>query len=174
MVDDLDVSWKTMYAWVNSLLWNIIWFVCLSRRNRILFYNSYNLSHLDFCCIIWGNCSFTLEDKLVNFQKRAAQVNLFKELNWQTFTEKVTYPKSILMYRIIKNVCPDYLKSYVSYTSDISCRDTRSTNCNQLYTPKPNCELFRKSFMYSGAAIWNSLPLHVKNATSVKLLIVYI
>jgi len=30
-----------------------------------------------------------------------------------------------------------------------------------------NCELFRKSFMYSGAAIWNSLPLHVKNANSV-------
>ena len=49
----------------------------------------------------------------------------------------------------------------------MSCRDTRSTNCNQLYTPKLNCELFGKSFMYSGAAIWNSLPLHVKNATSV-------
>jgi len=38
----------------------------LSRRNRILFYI---LSHLDFCCIIWGNCSSTLEDKLVKFQK---------------------------------------------------------------------------------------------------------
>ena len=71
------------------------------------------------------------------------------------------------MYRIINNICPDYLKNYVSYTSDISCRDTRSTNCNQLYMPKPNYELFRKSFMYSGAAIWNSLPLHVKNATLV-------
>ena len=47
------------------------------------------------------------------------------------------------MYRIINNICPDYLKNYVSYTSDISCRDTRSTNYNQLYTAKPNCELFR-------------------------------
>ena len=60
------------------------------------------------------------------------------------------------MYRIINNICPDYLINYVSYTSDISCRDTRSTNCNQLYTPKPNCELFSKAYMYSGAAIWNS------------------
>ena len=75
------------------------------------------------------------------------------------------------MYIIIKNICPDYLKNYVSYTSDVSCRYTRSTNCNQLYTPKPNCELFRKSFMYSGAAIWNSPPLHVKNANSVNLYI---
>ena len=70
------------------------------------------------------------------------------------------------MYRIIDNI---YLliiyKNYVSYTSDVSCQDTRSTNCNQLYTPKPYYELFRKSFMYSGAAIWNSLPLHVKHAS---------
>ena len=32
-----------------------------------------------------------------------------------------------------------------------------------------HCELFRKSFMYSGTAIWNSLPIHVKNATSVSI-----
>ena len=83
------------------------------------------------------------------------------------YQHTVSNQKAILIYRIINNICPDYLKNYVSYISDISCRHTRSTNSNQLYTPKPNCELFRKSFMYSGAAIWNSLPLHVKNATSV-------
>jgi len=91
----------------------------LSRRNRILFYNSYILLHLDFCCIIWGNCSSTLEDKLVKFQMRAARVildsdfctpssELFKELNWQTFPERVTYQKAIIMYRITNNICPDY------------------------------------------------------------------
>ena len=53
-----------------------------------------------------GNCSSTLEDKLVKFQKRAARVildcdlytpssELFKELNWQTFPERVTYKKAI-------------------------------------------------------------------------------
>ena len=99
--------------------------VFLSRRNRIL---SYILPHLDLCCIIWGNCSSTLEDKLVKFQKRAARVildcdfytpfsELFKELDWQTFPERVTYQQTILMYRIINNIYPDYLKTYVSYTS---------------------------------------------------------
>ena len=38
--------------------------VFLFRRNIILFYNSYILPYLDFFCIIWGNCSSTLEDKL--------------------------------------------------------------------------------------------------------------
>ena len=50
--------------------------VFLSRRNRILFYNSYILPHLDFCCIICGNCSSTLEDKLVKFQKEGSTSNL--------------------------------------------------------------------------------------------------
>ena len=90
---------------------------------------------------------------------------LFKELNWQTFPPKLQ--KAILMYWIINNICPKLKKKYVSYTSDKSCRDTRSTKCNQLYKQNHNCELFRKSFMYSGAAIGNSLPLHVKHATSV-------
>jgi len=151
-------------------------YVFISRRNRILFYNFYILPHLDFCCIIWGNCSSTMEDKFVKFQKRAAILDcdfytpsseLFKELNCQTFPERVTNQKAILMYKIINNISTDCLKNYVSYTSVISCRDTRSTNCNELYTPKPNCELLPKSIMNSGAAILNSLPLHVKHATSV-------
>ena len=36
---------------------------------------------------------------------------LFEELNWQTFPERVTYQKAILMYRIINNICPDYLNN---------------------------------------------------------------
>ena len=99
-------------------------------------------------------------DKLVKIQKRAARVildcdlytpssELFQELNWQTVPERVTYQKAILMYRIINNIRPDYLKkNYVLNTSDVSCRDTRSSNYNQLFTPKPNCELYSKSFMY--------------------------
>ena len=75
--------------------------VFLSRRNIILFYNSYILPHLELCCIIWGNCSSTLQEKLVKFQKRARVIlgcdfytpssKLFKELYWQTFPERVTY-----------------------------------------------------------------------------------
>ena len=79
------------------------------------------------------------------------------------------------MYRIINNICPDYLKkNYVSYTSDVSCRDTRSTNCNQLYTPKPNCELVRKPFIYSGAAIWTSLSYMLKMQLRLTLLNLFI
>ena len=87
----------------------------LSRRNRTLFYNSYLLPRLDLCCIIWGNCSSTLEDILVKFQKRAALVildcdfhtpfsELFKESQLANIHRKsYISKKAILMYTIINN-----------------------------------------------------------------------
>ena len=35
----------------------------LSIDSRTLFYNAYILPHLDYCCVIWGNCSRSLEEK---------------------------------------------------------------------------------------------------------------
>ena len=68
------------------------------------------------------------------------------------------------MYKIVNNICPDYLNNHIAYTSEFNTRGTRSSTSVQFYMPKPNCELFRRSFMYSRAAIWNSLPCDVNAA----------
>ena len=54
----------------NTLCWDAHIDHLIKKCNSylFLFYNSYIWYHLDFCCIIWGNCSSTLEDKLVKFQ----------------------------------------------------------------------------------------------------------
>ena len=70
------------------------------------------------------------------------------------------------MYKIENNICPDYHKNHIAYASEFNSRDTRSSTSVQFYTPKPNCELFRRSFMYAGAAIWSSRPCDVKAAIS--------
>ena len=70
------------------------------------------------------------------------------------------------MYTIVNDICPDYLKNHIAYTSVFNSRDTRSSTSVQFYIPKPNCELFRRSFMYAGAAIWNSRLCDVKAAIS--------
>ena len=36
---------------------------------RKLFFNSYSITHLDYCSIIWGNYSDSSEDELFKFQK---------------------------------------------------------------------------------------------------------
>ena len=125
-----------------------------------------------------GNCNLSQEEKLIRFQKRAARLildkdyttpskDLFNELNWLTFPERVTFQKAVLVYKIINDLSPEYLKNIFTFTSNIHDRTLRSSSQFQLYSPRPNTELFRKSFLYSGSSIWNSLPFHVKNASSV-------
>ena len=64
--------------------------------------NAYILPHFDFCCVIWGNCTHYLEEKLVRLQKRAARVildcdfyttssTMFSDLKWVLFSERVIY-----------------------------------------------------------------------------------
>ena len=53
--------------------------IYLSLQNRILVYNPYILTHLDYCCIIWGSCNSVSEDKLIHFQKGAARLILAKD-----------------------------------------------------------------------------------------------
>ena len=103
--------------------------IYLSLQNRILFYNSYILPHLDYCCIIWGSFNSVSEDKLITCHKRAARIildkdyntpstELFTYLNWTTFHERVLYQKTIAMYKIVNNICPDYLNNHIAYTSE--------------------------------------------------------
>ena len=151
----------------------------LSVPVRKMFYNAYILPHLDYCCTIWGNTNNELTKLLVEFQKRAARSildesietpssQLFSHLNWMTFPQRVEYQKAILMYKIMHNLAPTYLSELVHYTNEIHNHVLRSTHDNHLYVPKPNTELFRNSFSYSGSNFWNAMPDIIKHAISVQ------
>ena len=93
--------------------------------------------------------------------------DMFAELNWMTFPDRVKFQKSVLMFKIFNNLTPSYLQDHFTLTSDVHQRPLRSTTENLLYVPKPNIELFRKSLSYSGSKIWNAIPDHVKQSTSI-------
>jgi hypothetical protein len=170
----IEITLKTCNSYL-YLLSRIKQFLNINLRK--LFYNSYILPHLDYCCVIWGNASEYLIDKVVKFQKRAARIildkdldhpseELFIRLKWMKFPDRVIYQKAIFMYKIMNNTCPDYFTSYFTYTSDVHTKGLRSSSSAKLYIPKPNSELFRNAFFYSGACIWNTIPEYVKCATT--------
>lgn len=151
----------------------------LSVPVRKLFYNSYILPHLDYCCTIWGNSTAESITSVIKFQKRAARlildkdfdtpsVELFAELNWMTFPERVKFQKAILMFKTMNNLAPTYMNSLFHYTNEIHNRNLRSTTENLLYVPKPKCEIYRNSFAYSGSKLWNSIPQNIKSCHSVQ------
>ena len=80
-----------------------------------------------------------------------------------SFPERVVYHKAIQMYKTCCGDAHDYLKNDFVFASEIHSRLLRSSSNLQLYTPRPNTELFRNSFIFSGTSIWNSntLKLHL-------------
>ena len=116
---------------------------------------------------------------VVKFQKRAARsildkpietpsVELFSELKWMMFPDRVIYQKAMLMYKIMHNLAPSYLSNIFTLSIEVHERSFRSTTENLLYVPKPKIELYRNSLAYSGSKIWNSIPEHIQNSTSLQ------
>ena len=104
--------------------------IYLDLHSRELFFNAYILPHLDYCSTIWGNCSTTDTDRVIRFQKRAARVildkdidtpsnELFKQLGWMRFDERVNFRKAVMMYKALHNLAPTYISSKFIYTNTI-------------------------------------------------------
>jgi len=68
----------------------------------------------------------------------------------------------------MNNICPKYWQNYFTFTNEIHSKSWRCAEQLNLYIPKPNVEIFRETFAYSAADIWNCLPHDVKNEPSIK------
>ncbi len=71
------------------------------------------------------------------------------------------------MYRIANNSAPEYLQSLFKYRLPVNTPHLRSMSTKHYKIPKPNKELFKKSFQYSGTLLWNSIPVEIRNAHSI-------
>ena len=65
------------------------------------------------------------------------------------FPERVCFQKALKAYKIINNKCPKYLQNYFTFTYEIYSKNLRSAEKFSLYIPKPNVEIFCKTFAYS-------------------------
>ena len=151
-------------------------------KQETLSYNAYIMPHFDYWCVICGNCSAYLEDKLTKFPKRTARLILdrdfstpsaffFTELKWMPFPDdRMIYQKVLQLYKILHGGAPEYLRTPFTFTSEIHSRILRSTCPLQMYSPRPRSELYKSSFQYSAVSIWNNLPVHVQHSPSVNVL----
>ena len=72
--------------------------------------------------------------------------------------------KCILLFKCLNGLVPDYFNQYFTLNKSIHRLNTRQSN--DIHLPKPNFEVFKKSFIYSAAYNYNSLPNSIKQSTS--------
>ncbi len=88
------------------------------------------------------------------------------ELGWQTFDQRKNYYVSSLMFKHMHGLNPHWINNNILMAWENHYKNTCFANNMNVIIPKPNVETFRNSFMYQGAISWNSLPPHLKNATT--------
>ena len=122
---DENLTWKQhcdkLFKKVNSsiaLLRRIKQFLPMNMRK--LFYNSYILPHLDYCCHLWGASPFM--NRLYRIQKCAIRVlcdarynasteNLFKTMYIMPLPDRIFYKNICMVFKCLSNLTPQYMES---------------------------------------------------------------
>ena len=126
-----------------------------------------------------GNCNGYTKNLVSRLQKRAARIvkgefdyvnirgtDLMNDLGWQSIDTRKKYFLSSLMYKTIHGQAPIWLSNNVLMANENHNRSTRYASNQNVVVPKPNYEIFRKSFQYQGSMVWNGLPPQLKEANN--------
>ena len=123
LIIDENLSWKyhidNLYKNLSSLtglLWRIRNY--LSDDMKVLFYNSFILSRLDYCICTWGGATKIYLEKLHKIQKRVARIilnvdfnemtskDMFYNLKWMSIYDRIYFKRCIDMYKIANDLVP--------------------------------------------------------------------
>ena len=90
-------------------------------------------------------------------------VDMFSKLNWLSFSERVKYRKTTLVFKCVNRMSPVYMTNL--FTPLMHIRETRQSTYMALTIPfaKKNC--YATSFAASGANMWNDLPPQLRTIT---------
>ena len=111
--------------------------------------------HFYYFDSVWGSCTKTLANKLQKLQNRAARTLthsnydanadfLIQQLGWKKLHSQRSIHKAVMIYKSVNGLAPDYLSSKFLDRSSV----------------------MKNSFSYSGAVLWNSLLLELRQANS--------
>ncbi len=81
--------------------------------------------------------------------------------------DRVEYRRATMVHKSLIRTAPDYMKEMFKFVTDVSQKQTRFVDNSKLYLPTDNhLKVFTDSFQYAASAVWNKLPVHVREAES--------
>ena len=147
-----------------------------------LYYIAYIKPQFDYCSIIWSNASNFNVNKINKLQRRACKLILsndytclnesLEQLNIMSFDQSVFLNKAKIMYKIYNNLAPSYLHEMFQMREvnlDSTLSNLRSVANRHYVLPQARCNLFKGSLSFSGVLIWNSIPIDIRNSSSLHM-----
>lgn len=148
----------------------------LPRRSLCSLYNSMVLPVLEYCDIIYDNCTLRNSLDLENVQRRAALVctgayrhtsndALLAELGWQPLRLRRQSHKLLMFYKVFNSLTPPYLRAIIPRVPVLHHR-LRSTTNAVLPIPFSRLSSTRSAFVHSTVKLWNNLSIEIRSLDS--------
>ena len=186
---DNNLTWNNHFNFLSKKLSSHLWLlskvrIYLSIEHRVLFYNAYIKPHIDYCSLIWSNTSSSNISIITRLQRRACKLILgheynglseaFEKLKILSIDQSIFLSKAKMMYKIHNNLAPSYLNEMFLMRDanlDNTTSNLRSVANKNFVVPLAKCNLFKGSLTYSGVIIWNSIPVSIKNSSSLPMFV---
>lgn len=126
------------------------------------------LSHFNYCDVVYDSCiDVATSNRIQRIQnccirfiygikRRERVTHKLKDLRWLNMKDRRLYHSLVLYHGIVKNRKPDYLYEKVKFRCHTHSRNTRFKHLISI--KMHNTKQFEKSFTYSIAKKYNSLP----------------
>ena len=150
----------------------------ISRQALATCYHGFIHPVIEYGNILYDSCTKELSDLVEEVQLEAActvsgakrkssHTALYYELGWTSLSAQRKMHKLSKLYAIHNNLSPQYLSDIIqSYQIEHIYGTRGALNRNHLHHPKPNKELYKKSFFISTIHEWNKLSPSTTNAPS--------
>ena len=133
----------------------------INYETKKLFYNSYILTTMDYCCALWCSATQSHLRKIHSIQKRAAKIilnkpystpsaPLFKELGWLTFNNRCTFLTGSIVHKFVIGAMPSYFNNviHISNNNVYALRSITHTVIYHLFRLKQIMENERFRFVH--------------------------
>ena len=148
----------------------------LTISSKIQLYKSIISPHLDFCPSILFLANATQMTRLQRLQNKIMRIILkvdrytsssfmLDALQWLSVKQRISFLTMVFIYKIINRLLPRYLCNRIERGSDIHRYNTR--NAYAVRTPTFLLRCSQNSLFYKGINVFNSMPRHIKSASTV-------
>ena len=96
--------------------------------------------------------------------RRDSSKDAFNVLGWTKLETKQKRHKCVLVYKCLNNLVPQYLSDY--FTRNYNLHSYNTHRKTDLHLPKVKLSLAKRTFRYSGSALFNLLPRSMQKAES--------
>ena len=142
------------------------WSIFLTFMSEKRFFQAHIQSGIDYASTLWDSASDSLQKPLKSLHRWAIKTAILKRTSLTNKDYKVAQilplssrlmsNKARFVHKIVSGRAPIYL------STKLLINQSSRNSSRKLNVPIPRIDLFKSSLVYSGPALWNSLPSELR------------